>query len=328
MISPVRGLCAALLVTATLTGTAAAIPPRSVAPGVGVLLGSFVEGTQPDGNTVIFTAPDGLVVMDTGRHAEHTQQILDFAQRVQQPIKAVINSHWHLDHIGGISRIRDAYPQVRIYASGAIEGALSGFLADYRRDLEGALQRMPGDPQAAGWRDELAIIAAAPRSIPDERITRSGVQLIAGRKLDLHLETAAATAGDIWVLDSPSHVLAAGDLVTLPVPFLDTACPRGWQSALNNISHAQFKTLIPGHGPPMPRERFENYRHAFGNLLSCAADHTRANGDCVDGWISDAGTLIAEADQSRARKMMDYYMVNSLRGKPERIEKLCASSVS
>ena len=38
-------------------------------------------------------------------------------------------------------------------------------------------------------------------------------------------------------------------------------------------------------------------------------------------------TLIADADEQRARTMMGYYVVNSLRGKPERIEKLCDASV-
>jgi glyoxylase-like metal-dependent hydrolase (beta-lactamase superfamily II) len=83
---------------------------------------------------------DRCIGRDAGRHAEHTQQILAFAHQTQRPIKAIINSHWHLDRIGGNSRIRSAYPDVRIYASGALKGAPPGFLADYRRDLEGALQ--------------------------------------------------------------------------------------------------------------------------------------------------------------------------------------------
>jgi hypothetical protein len=41
----------------------------------------------------------------------------------------------------------------------------------------------------------------------------------------------------------------------------------------------------------------------------------------------DAGTLIADADQHRVRTTMDYYVVNSLRGKPERIERLCGARV-
>jgi hypothetical protein len=43
---------------------------------------------------------------------------------------------------------------------------------------------------------------------------------------------------------------------------------------------------------------------------------------CLEGWVRGAGTLISDAGQQRARKMMDYYVVNSLRGKTERLEKL------
>ncbi len=51
-----------------------------IVPGVHLIRGKFTPGAQPDGNTIVFTAPDGLVVVDTGRHAEHTQQIVDFAK--------------------------------------------------------------------------------------------------------------------------------------------------------------------------------------------------------------------------------------------------------
>lgn len=315
--------CTALLAFSfTSIATAASTP---IAPGVDVIFGTFVEGRQPDGNTVVFTAPNGLIVMDTGRHVEHTQQILEFAQQTKRPIEAIINSHWHLDHIGGNTRIRSAYPNVRIYASGALEGAMQGFLADYRRDLEGVIEQMPNNPKVQDWRDELAIIAAAPRSVADERIDASGMRTIAGRKLFVHLESPAVTAGDVWVFDPATRVLAAGDLVTLPVPFLDTACPQGWKTALDNLSQAGFKILVPGHGAPMRREGFETYRHAFGNLLSCSATPAKANGECVGGWMHDAAALIADADQDRAWKMMDYYVVNSLRGKAERIERLCGA---
>lgn len=293
----------------------------TVARGITVFPGSFPEGRQPDGNTVVFSAPDGLIVMDTGRHAEHTQRILDFAAHVKLPIKAVINSHWHVDHIGGNPRIRDAYPDVRIYASGAIEGAKKGFLANYQRDLEGALQQTPDDPQAPGWRGELAIIAAV--TSPDERIDASGSRVIAGRRLVVHLERNAVTAGDVWVFDPDTRVLAAGDLVTLPVPFLDTACPQRWKAALTHLSDTPFKLLVPGHGSPMRRKDLEVYRHAFGNLLACASTAGKPGDDCVDGWVRDAAKLIADDDPQRVRKMMGYYVANSLRAKPEVLERFC-----
>jgi glyoxylase-like metal-dependent hydrolase (beta-lactamase superfamily II) len=321
--SPLRATASMAALDVPPGPTVAPAHNTAVAPGITLIPGTFREGQQPDGNTVIFTAPDGLIVMDTGRHAEHTQQILDFATQTQRPIKAIINSHWHLDHIGGNPRIRDAYPDVHIYASGALEAAKQGFLADYRRDLEGALQQEPNGAQAPGWRNELAIIAAAP--LADERIDASGPHLIAGRRLFIHLEKYAVTAGDIWVFDPDTHVLAAGDLVTLPVPFLDTACPRGWKRALADLSRTRFNLLVPGHGAPMRREGFETYQRAFGNLLECAAAPEKPGDACVDGWLHDAGQLIAADDPQRVRKMMSFYVAHSLRTKPESIVKLCGT---
>jgi glyoxylase-like metal-dependent hydrolase (beta-lactamase superfamily II) len=331
---PVRYTSLVCVLMALFRGLALASPPAgietappvsSIAPGVYVISGTFPEGRQPDGNSVIFSAPDGLIVMDTGRHAQHVQQILDFASRAGRPVVAIINSHWHLDHIGGNSRIRSAFPNAHIYASTALRGALQGFLADYQRDLEGAIKQMPDDPQVPQWRDELAIIADAPRSLADEPIESSGIRVIGGRELNVHLEKNAVTAGDVWLLDSTTHVLASGDLVTLPVPFFDTACPEGWKSALDNISHASFKVLVPGHGAPMRRAAFETYRRAYGNLLTCTAAPENADLTCVDGWVHDAGKLIADVDGKRVRKMMGYYVTNSLRAKAEHIAGLCGA---
>jgi glyoxylase-like metal-dependent hydrolase (beta-lactamase superfamily II) len=123
-------LCAAASRAAILT---------DVVPGVHLLRGIFTPGAQPDGNTVILDAPDGLVVVDTGRHAAHAQAIVDFAKSAGRPIVAVVNTHWHLDHIGGNAAVRAAHPAVRVYASGALEAALGGFPANYRKQLEGML---------------------------------------------------------------------------------------------------------------------------------------------------------------------------------------------
>src|SRR6185503_18890602 len=90
---------------------------------------------QPDDNSALVTAPDGLIVFDTGRHAEHTQQVLDAARQSGKPVRAIINSHWHLDHVGGNLLVRAAFPNADVYATSAIDDALSGFLANYRKQL-------------------------------------------------------------------------------------------------------------------------------------------------------------------------------------------------
>src|SRR4051812_27690148 len=101
---------ALLLVTALAT---------HIAKDVDLIPGRFVPGSQPDGNTIVFNATRGLIVIDTGRHPDHTNAILDFAKQRKRPVAAVVNTHWHLDHIGGNPVVRRAYPGVRIYASSA-----------------------------------------------------------------------------------------------------------------------------------------------------------------------------------------------------------------
>jgi glyoxylase-like metal-dependent hydrolase (beta-lactamase superfamily II) len=314
----------ALLLTALLAGaaTARAAAPIEIAPGVHLLAGHFAPGSQPDGNTLIWSSPEGLVVVDTGRHVEHTRAIVDYARAARRPIVAVVNTHWHLDHLGGNALIRKEFPGVRIWASDALAAARTGFLANYRTYLEEVVAKATAST-AANERAELALLDAAPALAPDEVVAASGARRLAGRELRLELETRAVTAGDLWIFDPESRLLAAGDLVTLPVPFLDTACPEGWRAALDHLAAADFSRLVPGHGAPMARPDFERYRNAFGHLLDCAAS-SRAQASCVDGWLADVGPLVPEAEHAFARQLLDYYFEAALRAEPARQRKLCA----
>ena len=145
---------------------------------------------------------------------------------------------------------------------------------------------------------------------------------LAGRAFQVHLQAHAVTAGDVWLFDPKTKVLAAGDLVTLPVPFLDTACPARWQDALGTLAKQDFKRLVPGHGAPMTRGQFDTYRHAYANLLACAAGKQEKSA-CIDGWTRDAATLLSADDGKAAKPMLDYYLDNSLRADAARERKLC-----
>ena len=93
------------------------------------------------------------------------------------------------------------FPALRVWAGRGIEDAMTGFLANYRRQLEEQ-------------------IAAAGRALfPDEVVTGDRTETLAGRRLQLRLETYAVTASDVQVFDPKAKVVAAGDLVTLPAPF-------------------------------------------------------------------------------------------------------------
>ena len=114
----------------TTASTSTAVP--LIAPHTYEIAGGMVPGREPDGNTYILEGPSGLTVIDTGRHAAHRIKIENFAAEKRAPIVAVINSHWHLDHVSGNIGLRKAYPNVKVYASAAVNEALTGFLAKKR----------------------------------------------------------------------------------------------------------------------------------------------------------------------------------------------------
>jgi glyoxylase-like metal-dependent hydrolase (beta-lactamase superfamily II) len=289
-----------------------------------LIAGGVEEGRAPDGNIEIFTGPDGLVVIDTGRHPERQQEIIAYARDRGAPIAAIVNTHWHLDHTGGNSELRAAFPGLKIYATRAVEGALEGFLARGRaRNIE----RL-NDPAISGAerRDiELDIDAVDhPADLrPDIAVEASTILPVDGRALELHVARHAATEADIWIWDPATRTAIVGDLVTLPAPFFDTGCADGWSAALSEIAAMPLAEIIPGHGPAMSPDDFALYRRAFDNLVACAGDAARA--DCGDAWAADAAPLLSEADRAAAVFYAGAYVDRLLRD-PATVEALCPAA--
>lgn len=300
-----------------------------LAPGVVLLRGRFVPGQQPDGNTVMLAGDGGWIVVDSGRHAGHTRRIIDVASAsgrpVAAPVAAIVNTHWHLDHVSGNAMLRRTYPGVRVHASRAIEDALQGFLASYRSQLQAAIDSGAGDEaQAAAWRDEIARIDAGAELLPDAAVTGTGERVVAGRRVTLGLAHDAVTAGDVWLFDPATRILVAGDLVTLPAPLLDTACPAAWLSELAALEAVAFETLVPGHGRALDRAEVGRYRRAFEALLQCA-ESTAEAGQCIDGWIAGTSGLIDASEETLARSLLDYYVGQILRAPAEVRTRHCKS---
>jgi glyoxylase-like metal-dependent hydrolase (beta-lactamase superfamily II) len=317
--------CATLAWPADMPALTPSPQPSRITSGVWLIPGGIAPNREPDGNSVLFAAPEGWVVMDTGRHVWHRQAILDFVHASRQPLAAIVNSHWHLDHVSGNPTLRAAFPALRVYASNAINDALTGFLADSARDSAGYLddQTIPADTRE-DIRNDLATVRTGAALKPDVPVRASGVMTIAGRRLNVNLAPNAATAGDVWLYDPRSGVAAVGDLVTLPAPFLDTACPEGWLAALAQISATPFTMAIPGHGLPMTRAQFADYSRAFGAFISCANSGATKT-ECAAQWTAAVQPLLAAdpKEPQRASGMAAYY-VDLLRANGGR-SKYCAT---
>jgi glyoxylase-like metal-dependent hydrolase (beta-lactamase superfamily II) len=297
----------------------------SAAPGEDHYLvpGSFEPGRGPDGNSVFLDAPEGLILVDTGRHPAHRDRLLAYARERGRPIAAIVNTHWHLDHTTGNGDIRTAYPGAQVHGSTAIEGALTGFLSRSRAGIE-RLRAAGQIPQA-----NLAEVARAfdamdhPDTLrPTRPVTASGETRIAGRRLQVNLARFAATAGDVWLYDPAARLLIAGDLVVSEVPFMDTACVEGWRRALDAIAATPFDSLIPGHGAPMSRADFLAWRSAFNRFADCG-ESAQGRADCVAGWRRDAARFIGTGREALIDQMTSYYLDSRLRAAPEERDRYC-----
>jgi glyoxylase-like metal-dependent hydrolase (beta-lactamase superfamily II) len=280
--------------------------------------GSFASGRQPDGNTVLLKTSAGHVVVDTGRHREHADRIIEQATAGGEFVAAIVNTHWHLDHISGNIALREAFPRVAIYSNRpALEEALSGFLA---RGAESSRKRLADpalDPtQREEARIDLATVEAGSRLYPTVSMGRTQTLAIGGRRLEVHV-AQAASAGDLWLYDPAAKLAIAGDLITLPAPFLDTACPKNWRIELDTVLATPFDQLAPGHGRMMTRADVTLYRDAFGALLDCASSPASAEA-CADQWAKAAVPLLDESSGGigQANAYARYYVENILR-KPD-----------
>lgn len=297
---------------------------QAVADGVWLLPGRFERDRQPDGNSLLLQGSTGLVVIDTGRHEDHAGALRDWARQRGQTIRVIVNTHWHLDHLGGNALLRDAAPGVRAYASAAVRDAVLQRMGTFDADLARMLQDPATDAATRRMIEvDRALYAQRPRLLPDEVLQEQAHDLVlAGRSLRVGV-LRGVSGGDAWVLDRASGTLAIGDFVTLPVPFFDTACAERWRAALAQIDALPFERLVPGHGPVMGRGDFQRYRAAFEQLLTCAqGDQPVAT--CSAGWTKDLGPLLPAGSERVVQGMLQHYFGSHLRADAAERQRQCA----
>jgi glyoxylase-like metal-dependent hydrolase (beta-lactamase superfamily II) len=314
----------AAIVAAFFVSAACAAPSAGTkADSYHLIPGSVPMDKGPDGNSIFLDAPEGLILIDTGRHPAHAERLLAYASERGKPIAAIVNTHWHLDHTTGNYDIHHAYPQARVYATGAIEGALVGFL-NRNRDQVDEMLADPGTPEArkAEMLRGRAVIDNPDRLRPTVPVSASGPMWIAGRKFEVHVAPFAATEADLWLYDPKVRLAIVGDLVVDIVPFMDTACADGWRKALKELEATPFLTLIPGHGAPMDRATFVHWKGAFDNFVDCGRSTTPKE-ECVGGWKRDAAPFIDAAHAGYVEEAAAYYIDTRLRSSSEEQQKYC-----
>jgi glyoxylase-like metal-dependent hydrolase (beta-lactamase superfamily II) len=250
------------------TQSAVAVPftLKSVGPNVWAAIAAPASAAA-GGNAGFVIGEDGVAVIDTFATGEAAQQLLTEIRKLTTlPVKFVINTHYHMDHVAG-NRV---FEEV---------GAVAIAHRNVRRWVKPENLKFfgptPTPPQKA-MIDALTTPAMGYEGIVDLHL---GARQIQVRSLPGH------TGGDSVVLIPDAKTAFAGDLFwrnTLPNT-IDASTPS-WIATLDTLAKDTGPyTYVPGHGDVGTTQDVTAFRDYLATLqkLVAAAQAQGKTGDAV-----------------------------------------------
>ena len=234
---------------------------------------------QFDLNIGVVRGADALLVLDTRADLRQADELLAELAVFGRPVRWVVNSHWHFDHVFGNQRFVEQ-GDVELWGHEDLPAMLLGDEAE----LRASLRERYGD-EAGDEYDRVELVA------PDHLVAQRQVLDLGDRGVELRHLGRGHTGNDLVVDALGAGVVFAGDLVeeSAPPAYGDDCFPLEWPATAAALVDLGATTFVPGHGDLLPAPaaadqagaiadvaRLVNELHAAG---VAAGDALRAGGD-------------------------------------------------
>jgi cyclase len=213
------------------------VKSEKVAEGIWVLMGA-------GGNIGMAAGPDGVFLVDD-EYAPLTDKITAAVKAISdQPVRFLLNTHWHGDHTGGNENMGKA--GILIVAHDNVRVRMSA-----EQFLEAFGQKVPPSPEKA---------------LPVVTYDSSVTFHVNGDDVRGFHVAPAHTDGDSVVVFKKANVVHMGDLFFNGFyPFIDLSSGGSFEGMIAAADQVLAMTdantkFIPGHGPVGGRADLERYR--------------------------------------------------------------------
>ena len=309
--TPTSIVLAACLLTTPMASAGAAVPEpadfavETLAPGVHALVRIKPPGFFLDSNVLFVVSDEDVVVVDANLTPSSAEaSIAALRKLTSKPVRYLVNTHRHHDHLGGNEVYRREFPGVEIVGHAAMREDLEAFGKSTMDGWTGWAAEMAvvipkhlasgtglaGEPLSAEVRASLeadlaaarALVADAPRMhvvtptlTVTERLTLRRSLGSRARTIEILALGKGHTRGDLVVWLKEERIAATGDLLVAPVPLVggDQSYVEEWLATLDRLRSLGATTYLPGHGAV---QRSDAQLVLYRDFLGSVAEQTRA----------------------------------------------------